>query len=737
MMNKKKSILLTFILLIVGGLSTLAAAAPDGDTEPVAKIGTTEYATLADAVTAANANDEVVIIKEGTYTIPGLPKNITIKADKNVEVTFNCEGSGSIASIPNGATFEGVTMNFGQSAYHGFQHAGTINMNSCTLNGLFFSYGDMNFNGCTFNQTDEQYMMWCYAGDLTYTNCEFNGKGKFLNIYNEGNGSWKISVAGCKFNSDTKNKAALNIKETCSNKGLILPFEVTIGEDNELEGNFPANSTSESLIVGGGGLWQVDDRYTTDLTKSLVVVKDAEGNILYEATNAEGAAEEIKVDYGLDITSNEGDSELTGEEKTKAEEAVNELASNTDATTLPEETKTNNNAAVKDEVLGEGQSVIVNIEIKSAKVEKTGDDGIVIKKVAFDVTPYVTISDVAKNKIDNDQIEDPITFRLPVSKDVAYNCAEVFHAGTSIGIKTITEGTTGKYLEISSKEFSEFSYVLMSEPTSVTYYAANETAQTGSFDAFTTAVSTCKNAIAIVSSQYKEWAGTQTNVVIDYGEGETNDPRYVCPKFVLTDLEDFYSPVDFVAEAGSYTRTNTQGLNSVCLPFAITEAKVNNGKIGTYKSSNIEDGTGTISFEEVNSVDAGVPCIVDCEDNNDWAITFENTAIVATPVNDNPMKGSYVAKVIGTNHFKVSSDGTKFVNTVSDSKVFPFRAYLDLTTQAGAKELTIEWNEGSTTGINTIESKHIDNIIYDLTGRKVNNTVKGSVYIMNGKKYIK
>ncbi|MCQ2077335.1 MAG: carbohydrate-binding domain-containing protein [Bacteroidaceae bacterium] len=275
---KKRLSILTLMLLVVASISTWA--------QSVCKIGKTEYTSLADAVAAANSGDEVTIIESDTYKIPNLPKNITIKAGEDVNVVFDCVGSASIASIPNGATFEGVTMNFGQNSYHGFQHAGTINMNGCTLNGLFFSYGDMNFNKCTFNQSKAEYMMWDYGKDLTYTDCVFKGYGKFINVYHENNKTlWKLTVSGCKFiNSGAANKAALNIKETCEANAELLRYDVTIGEGNTLEGNFPANSESDNkkLVVCGDGLWQVDDRNTTDPTQSLIVVKDAKGNVLYE-----------------------------------------------------------------------------------------------------------------------------------------------------------------------------------------------------------------------------------------------------------------------------------------------------------------------------------------------------------------------------------------------------------------------------------------------------------------------
>ncbi len=273
---------------------TNAVITPIGETG-VAKIGDTSYETLAEAITAAEAGDVVSIVKADTYKVPNLPKNVTIVGKEGV--VFDCTGSGSIASIPNGATFKKVTMNFGQSSYHGFQHAGHIKMEGCTLNGLFFSYGEMTFNGCTFNQEKAEYHMWDYGTNLTYKDCTFNGHGKYINVYNEGTAdpAWTLNVSGCKFvNLDDKaNKAPLNIKETCG--ANLLAYDVTVGDGNTTEGAFPAASQSATLVVGDA-IWQVDDRSTTGETKIKVTVgglqvypfcsKDSEGN--YHIVNADG-----------------------------------------------------------------------------------------------------------------------------------------------------------------------------------------------------------------------------------------------------------------------------------------------------------------------------------------------------------------------------------------------------------------------------------------------------------------
>ncbi len=236
------------------------------------------YKALNKAVTTATEGQTVAILQANTYTLPGLPLNITVEGAVD-GVVFNHTTAGNVASIPNGATFKNVTFNFGNVNYHGFQHAGTINMEDCTLNGLFFSYSDMNFTNCEFNQSNSDYHMWAYAGNLTYTGCTFtNSKtGKFLNVYNEnGTTKYTVTVNNCKFVNEASaaNKAALNVKATCGSK--VLAYDVIIN-DCTTEGAFPETNWGDALVVLNS-VAQVDDR-TDSGVDNITVTQD--GVLIY------------------------------------------------------------------------------------------------------------------------------------------------------------------------------------------------------------------------------------------------------------------------------------------------------------------------------------------------------------------------------------------------------------------------------------------------------------------------
>ncbi len=485
------------------------------------------------------------------------------------------------------------------------------------------------------------------------------------------------------------------------------------------------------------------------------------------------AADEVQVAPDLEIAPKEGEDPLTEEQKIKAKEVVNEAIDDmreNESAKLPEATKQINKEAVKESVLTTAQTVGINVEFNGVKVSAE-TESVVLKEFTFDVTPYVvetiTIDEQQKSvsvkKIENEDIEAPMKFRLPIPSDVTDNCASIIHhkengKDENMGLYSIVDNNNEKYVEISTPSFSKFDVVLkdLTAPTTLYYYAGNSEKIVATPNDFFNIKSTKLNAIAFVKSEYADWAkdpSNKNNIIVEYSVGESGH-YYECPNFVLTDLRDFYTPVDFKALSGRYNRNDVYCLNSVCLPFAITNDEVKNGGIGVFHSTDMynEDGTtyknsGNIYLRYANNVAGGTPCVVQCEGTDAWEIDLTGKTIVSVVDNTHAFMGSYNEKTIGEGYFKVS-DG-KFVNTNSDSKVFPFRIYLnlkdivpiDVEEESNAKELNITWiDDNDVTGIEEIKTNTINNkataIIYDLTGRMVTKPVKGGLYIINGKKII-
>lgn len=101
--------------------------------------------------------------------------------------------------------------------------------------------------------------------------------------------------------------------------------------------------------------------------------------------------------------------------------------------------------------------------------------------------------------------------------------------------------------------------------------------------------------------------------------------------------------------------------------------------------------------------------------------------------------GTLAAAVKATNTYILAKDGdaVKFCKlSATNNTVNANKAYITLTA-AAANALNFDFG-GVTTGIeNAVADKANNAPIYDLSGRRVMNAVKGGIYIQNGKKFVK
>lgn len=152
-------------------------------------------------------------------------------------------------------TFKNVKILCGngeKSDYYGFISSDNTVFENCTFTGKHFSYGKETYKKCKFIQDASDYNMWVYGKDVDYIDCTFEGKGKLLHVYNEGNPLITVNIQGCKFISTVLDKPAINIKGTCGT--TILAYTVNI-DNCTVSGAFPEIN---------GGLWQVDKPATAE-----------------------------------------------------------------------------------------------------------------------------------------------------------------------------------------------------------------------------------------------------------------------------------------------------------------------------------------------------------------------------------------------------------------------------------------------------------------------------------------
>lgn len=204
--------------------------------------------------------NSTVVLAAGTYDMPS-----TI-AD-GVSIIGNGEGT-VLDMVKKNTTCKNVTFknvkilcgNGAKSDYYGFISSDNTVFENCTFTGKHFSYGKETYKKCHFIQEDSDYNMWVYGKDVDYIDCTFEGKGKLLHVYNEGNPLITVNIQGCKFISTVLDKPAINIKGTCGT--TILAYTVNI-DNCTVSGAFPEIN---------GGLWQVDKPATAENNKITVNV---------------------------------------------------------------------------------------------------------------------------------------------------------------------------------------------------------------------------------------------------------------------------------------------------------------------------------------------------------------------------------------------------------------------------------------------------------------------------------
>lgn len=242
-----------------------------------------------------------------------------------------------------------------------------------------------------------------------------------------------------------------------------------------------------------------------------------------------------------------------------------------------------------------------------------------------------------------------------------------------------------------------------------------------------------------------------TMAVLTFGEAPADvknvlvaqpNGSYCVANFVLTDLTpdyattatasktNFYSPVDFVAASGCYSREFSNGYNSLCLPFAISTDIEGVDDILTYK---YYDGNVMAYFDSNDEIGAGVPCVV-MSDGSKMVVEFNNTPVVCEPSADNYTYGTFTTTARYQGLYGVNTSTNKFSPLANN--LYPFRACIDMIGANGCSEIKVI-RLSEITSINSVETSTSNNI-YNVNGVKVSQISNPGLYIVNGKKmYVK
>lgn len=163
-------------------------------------------------------------------------------------------------------------------------------------------------------------------------------------------------------------------------------------------------------------------------------------------------------------------------------------------------------------------------------------------------------------------------------------------------------------------------------------------------------------------------------------------------------------------------------------------ATVNGNKVVMTPIENgiVPANTGVILKGAENNYTGVITTTEDVIENNDLVAATEGIASLATETTVDEVKyKNYILNVVNE---------TPGFYQAAGNKVAAGKAYLQVPVEivAGAKALTIVWNDGETTGIEEnyeFGTMNSDAATFDLSGRKVANPAKG-LYIKNGKKFI-
>ncbi len=171
----------------------------------------------------------IIELADGSYTLPAMSaKNLIIKGSKNAVI----DASKAVNVSNSTLVFDGLTLNYDNDTYEGFQHSKKLVFKDCAFTGTQFLYApEVDFINCTFSKYNDttEYSVWTYgAENVTFTDCVFTTGGKAILVYNElTNDSFvaNVTLDNCLLTSDgsvDNEKAAIETGVADLNNNVAL-----------------------------------------------------------------------------------------------------------------------------------------------------------------------------------------------------------------------------------------------------------------------------------------------------------------------------------------------------------------------------------------------------------------------------------------------------------------------------------------------------------------------------------
>lgn len=191
--------------------------------------------------------------------------------------------------------------------------------------------------------------------------------------------------------------------------------------------------------------------------------------------------------------------------------------------------------------------------------------------------------------------------------------------------------------------------------------------------------------------------------------------------------------------------------NTLCLPFAVADAKTAFDRAELREVDTEKSNGNTIVFKEATAIEAGKPYLIkwakESSDAVDFEKKFEGVTLVAatTPVEVNKggisFNGFYKmteARELGASVAAIGAGNKLF--KVTEGKMKGFRAAFVLSSGAEATKYNVVI-DGTATGIEdlVIDGVKANGRVYNLNGQYVGNSLNGlqpGLYIQNGKKIV-